>query len=270
MATGTVLDGLRDWIDDANRALSAAAPDALRQRVELLERLESLLDPAPDAAASLLGEATAARSKLEGANEAAYDALRSAIRQGDGGPMLLQSLARSRLASGTNDHDGYDYLDEIVAGLLQFDEPGPTSVEPTAEMVFYQPTPARHILDLFDRTAPTDRDVLIDLGSGLGHVALMTAICHMYQALGDRAADAANGVVTTAVRSTMLSTVVLFGLSFLFFMVSRDQLGGPVALTAFAPALFHLVVEPHTGWLLSKVYFGIVWLYALGFFHAIG
>lgn len=101
-------------------------------------------------------------------------------------------------------------------------------------------------------------------------IALMTAICHMYQALGDRAADAANGVITTAVRSTMLSTVILFGLSFLFFMVSRDQLGGVLALTAFAPALFCLVVEPHTGWLLSKVYFGLVWLYVLGFFHAVG
>jgi trans-aconitate methyltransferase len=44
-------------------------------------------------------------------------------------------------------------------------------------MVFYQPTPARHIFDLIARTALTERDVLVDLGSGLGHVSLLASIC---------------------------------------------------------------------------------------------
>src|SRR4029077_13768231 len=46
-----------------------------------------------------------------------------------------------------------------------------------SEMVSYQPTPARHIFDLIGRTELTERDVLIDLGSGLGHVKLMGSIC---------------------------------------------------------------------------------------------
>jgi predicted RNA methylase len=44
-------------------------------------------------------------------------------------------------------------------------------------MVFYQPSPARHIFDLIDRAALTERDIVVDLGSGLGHVPLLVAIC---------------------------------------------------------------------------------------------
>jgi len=59
---------------------------------------------------------------------------------------------------------------------LQFDEPDAEVAELAAEMVFYQPTPARHILDLLGRLALTERDVLVDIGSGLGHVPLLASI----------------------------------------------------------------------------------------------
>jgi predicted RNA methylase len=51
-------------------------------------------------------------------------------------------------------------------------------------MVFYQPTPARHIFDLLRRTALSEQDVLVDFGSGLGHVPLLTAICTGARSLG--------------------------------------------------------------------------------------
>lgn len=35
---------------------------------------------------------------------------------------------------------------------------------------------SRHIFDLLDRTALTDEDVLVDIGSGLGHVSMLTSI----------------------------------------------------------------------------------------------
>jgi len=56
-------------------------------------------------------------------------------------------------------------------------EPPAETVQLEAEMVAYQPTPARHIFDLIRRTALSERDFLIDLGSGLGHVPLMVSIC---------------------------------------------------------------------------------------------
>jgi trans-aconitate methyltransferase len=51
-------------------------------------------------------------------------------------------------------------------------------------MVPYQPTPARHIFDLIDRTQPDEQDVLIDLGSGLGQVPLMVAACTGARSVG--------------------------------------------------------------------------------------
>jgi len=51
-------------------------------------------------------------------------------------------------------------------------------------MVPYQPTPARHISDFIGRAALTERDLLIDLGSGLGHVTLIAAICSSARCTG--------------------------------------------------------------------------------------
>jgi len=100
-------------------------------------------------------------------------------------------------------------------------------------------------------------------------VALMTAVCHLYQAIGDRAPDAANRIITTAVRSSALSTAVLLALSLSLVAVLHALLGGLSALSAFVPFALLFVVAPHTGWLLSKVYFGAVWSYLLVVAHAL-
>jgi hypothetical protein len=107
--------------------------------------------------------------------------------------------------------------------------------------------------------------------SALVLVALMTAVCHLYQALDDRVADAANAIVTTAVRSATLSRDVLVVLCGLLFVVLRGPLGSVWALTAFAPlGLFWACRDPRAGWLLTKLYFGIVWLYVLELGRAAG
>jgi 4-hydroxybenzoate polyprenyltransferase len=102
-------------------------------------------------------------------------------------------------------------------------------------------------------------------------VALMTAVCHLYQALDDRVADAANAIVTTAVRSRTLARNVLVVLCACLFVTLRAPLGAAWALTAFAPlALFRACRDPRAGWLLTKLYFGIVWLYVLEMSRAAG
>jgi hypothetical protein len=185
MPTGSVRDGLRELIQIAERERESPTPDGLRRRIEVLERLESHLDdPQLRDDATLWQRAADARVALETANQQAYDTLRSAIQDGAGIGVAAEWLSHPALPPTAADHDGYDYLDEIVAGILQLDDPGPASIAPTSEMVFYQPTPARHLLDLFDRAALTGHDVLFDLGSGLGHVAIMTAICTRARAVG--------------------------------------------------------------------------------------
>ena len=102
-------------------------------------------------------------------------------------------------------------------------------------------------------------------------VGLMTAVCHLYQALDDRVSDAANAITTTAVRSPALSRNVLVGLSVLLFVTLRPTLGGVWALSAFTPlAIFFACDRPHVGWLLTKVYFGVMWLSVLGIARATG
>jgi Histone methylation protein DOT1 len=124
--------------------------------------------------------AKAIYTRLEAANFELYRAIRRGIQQGAGPDILLHWAHQSGLAKG----EGYDYLDELIIGLLQFEEPAPEVVPLGAEMVPYQPTPARHIFDLISRTALTDRDVLIDLGSGLGHVPLLASICTSARSIG--------------------------------------------------------------------------------------
>jgi 4-hydroxybenzoate polyprenyltransferase len=102
-------------------------------------------------------------------------------------------------------------------------------------------------------------------------VGLMTAVCHLFQALDDRVPDAANGIRTTAVRSPALSRNVLTAVSLLLFIALRAPFGTVVALTAFTPlVIFFLVSKPATGWLLTKAYFAVMWLSLLGVAGATG
>jgi 4-hydroxybenzoate polyprenyltransferase len=101
-------------------------------------------------------------------------------------------------------------------------------------------------------------------------VGLMTAVCHLFQALDDRVPDAANGIVTTAVRSLVLSRNVLVVLCVMLFFALRVPMGTAGAVTAFAPLAFFLVASPRGGWLLTKAYFGVMWLYVLGVAGAAG
>lgn len=96
-------------------------------------------------------------------------------------------------------------------------------------------------------------------------VGLMTAVCHLFQALDDREPDAANGIVTTAVRSPALARNVLIVASILLVAVVLAPLGVVAALTACTPlAIYFLVASPGTGWLLTKAYFAVLWLALLG------
>jgi hypothetical protein len=114
---------------------------------------------------------------LESVNFRLYDGIRRDIHRGAGGARLREWIPEGSGAANLVNSRGYDYLDELVSGVLQFEEPLAEVFRLESEMVAYQPTPARHIFDLIGRTALTERDFLIDLGSGLGHVTLMTSIC---------------------------------------------------------------------------------------------
>ena len=164
-------DAWRALLDGLEGLPALVAPDRLRERIEALDRLDA---PWPEhAEIEWLRRASAMRARLEAANTAQYAAIREAIRRGHG----REALRRWWRGDGALVHgDGYDWLDELVGGVLSFAAPAET-VALAPEMVFYQPTPARHILAMLDRLALDAADVLVDLGAGLGHVPLLAAAC---------------------------------------------------------------------------------------------
>lgn len=100
-------------------------------------------------------------------------------------------------------------------------------------------------------------------------VALMTAVCHVYQTLADREADAACGVATIAVHAPRLVPLTLVVLCGMLAMVVGSSGHSILALTAFAPILPYFFVENRTmGWLAVKAYFGVLWVVLLSDYHA--
>jgi hypothetical protein len=183
-----VLERLVEQFDE-NEAL-LLDPSQLRQRVEALDLLDSHFTDAPQPisanTAELYRRARAIYARLEAVNCELYGGIRDEIQRGGRPGVLLRwaaSSAEMEDVAGPANGMGYDYLDELISGVLQFDEP---DVEPVrrAEMVLYQPTPARHIFHLIALTALTATDVLVDLGSGLGHVPLLASILTSARSIG--------------------------------------------------------------------------------------
>lgn len=125
--------------------------------------------------------AQALRARLEEADTALHRRLRAAVRAGHG-PALFRRWQQE--SAGPIEGEGYDALDELLAGVLPLTDPGLGSRPLDAEMVFYQPTPARHVLDMLMCSCLGPRDVLVDLGSGLGHVPMLASICTGAHAVG--------------------------------------------------------------------------------------
>lgn len=149
-------------------------PAQWRRRIDMLEQLESWLVHHGDAGGAVLKRRMEAlMCELETINQQFYQSIRQDIQQGRGATSLLQWATGTPHAGA---EESYDPLDTLVSGVLDLAEPGDVP-ELEAEMVFYQPTPARHIFDFITRASITAHDTVIDLGAGLGHVTLLTAIC---------------------------------------------------------------------------------------------
>lgn len=184
-------DALLSFIGELEQRDALNKPGCLRRRLEALDKLDAYIAEwrsisfgDESIGAALHQQARTIAARLESANLRVYEGIRRDIRRGAGRESLFQWAPDWNTAASPEQGNGYDYLDELISGVLFFGEPSPEVVPLEAEMVPYQPTPARHIFDLLDRTRPNERDLLIDLGSGLGHVPLMASICTGAQCIG--------------------------------------------------------------------------------------
>ena len=161
-------------------------PENLLRRIEILYAMDTLWGDAVAGThgegsefARALGRTEAFRVRLEAANAVVFESIRAKIRHGTRRDALLPWLQRAgRKAEDGNPLPGlaFDASDEIASGVLQLRDPEKRGALPSPEMVFYQPTPVRHIVRFVELSALAAEDVLFDVGSGLGHVPILASI----------------------------------------------------------------------------------------------
>ena len=167
--------------------------ERLEERLIVLDRLDTEFggadagEFASETNSLIHGRAKALRIRLEAANAELYESVRTEIVRGGRPDTLLQWLrsSTSRYESGGPlPGMGFDWRDELVSSILQFSEPDELDRYRLPEMVPFQPTPVRHILDLIDASLLSEDDVFVDLGSGLGHVPLLVSMLKGVRSVG--------------------------------------------------------------------------------------
>jgi hypothetical protein len=188
---------LESTLDTLERATVREEEYAFGARLEAIEQIEFELIGALDARLeagedkgpllALRQRAVALRGALEEANGRVVESLRDRIRAGScRGAGLLDELRRYLALSpdAAGDDLAYDSFDVFAQGLIGSGpppgEPGPD--EP--EMVPYQPTPARLIVDLVTRAGMGSEEVFVDIGSGLGLAAILVALLSGARVIG--------------------------------------------------------------------------------------
>jgi hypothetical protein len=146
---------------------------------DVIERIKELLptDDRPDTLWALRHRAEQLRQRLRMLDGMLFREFRENIRlrRYTHAELRRQICAVVGDTADTRPDDDvrYDCLDAFVGGLL-LGAPVPEETQAREpEMVYYQPTAARIILQLIDRARITERDVLYDLGSGLGQVVML-------------------------------------------------------------------------------------------------
>jgi len=150
-------------------------------RVETIDRLEfymlgqmrvALDSPPAKDLLDLKDRAGRLRERLEEINARLFRKLRAQIKSGSlTGEKLKRELEKYGGDGGGSGR--YDGLDVLVSGLLRLDTSPQETRLREPEMVFYQPTPARVILELVEKMSIRPDEVFYDLGSGLGHVCIL-------------------------------------------------------------------------------------------------
>jgi hypothetical protein len=187
-----LMNGLESLVEQLEDERSLPRSNQLRLRLEALDRLETYREEIDQKDfggdshdAKLYRRAQALCKRLEAANLELYRSLRDEIKRGAGRNALSEWVGSARaMDGGIPIGVGYDYLDDLISGVLEFDQPDAGRVAMEPEMVPYQPTPARHIFSLIGMNELDANDVLIDLGCGLGHVPLLVSICTDARSVG--------------------------------------------------------------------------------------
>ncbi|MGB2634155.1 MAG: class I SAM-dependent methyltransferase [Candidatus Acidiferrum sp.] len=244
-------DALRRLVEQLDNDRSLFEPNQFRRRLEALDQLD-VYSPRINAQAAFAADsiepelcrrARAICARLEAANCELYESIRGEIQRGPQPDTLLRwihPLPHMEDDEACANGMGYDYLDELISGVFQFEEPAVGQISRDSEKVFYQPTPARHIFTLLKMTALTAADVLVDLGSGLGHVSLLASICTHASSVGIESESAYIGCARQCAQRLNLHDKVTF--------IHQDA-----RLADFSAGTVFYLYSPFTGSILNAV-----------------
>lgn len=128
------------------------------------------------------------KGRLAAVNERLFDRLRTQIRHGRYTPERLRSEFNHFTAyvAEAEDRDpiGLDNLDMLLDNIMGLSKrPGITD-QPDAGLIYYQPTPARVMLDLVDHAGLAPEDVFYDIGSGMGRAVILVHLLSGVRARG--------------------------------------------------------------------------------------
>jgi hypothetical protein len=201
------LEGDAELLDEGSFARRADAIDRLGFFLEGPAGAGQPSRGSAATAAQLTARAVVLRQRLEDVDKHLFRRLRADLRSGAcRGPALRATIG---LYTGPPDGEqprrsgepGFDSLDDFVHGLLLGKQAPRATRDLEPDMVPYQPTPARIILELADQAHLAPGDLLVDIGSGLGLVPILMHLLTGAHALGvevepayvdyarDRAAD---------------------------------------------------------------------------------
>lgn len=117
------------------------------------------------------------KTQLEALNAQLFTRLRTQIQRGEYTPITLRQtfnqFTNYQPGADHQAHIGYDGLDVLISGLFEIEPPPRASQTLAPDMVHYEPTPARAILDLVDHVDFMPDTVFYDVGSGLGQIAML-------------------------------------------------------------------------------------------------
>jgi hypothetical protein len=146
----------------------------------IIDRIEGLLQTInqPEELTTLKQPAERVKNQLEEIDDNLFQRLRADIRRGGCTGTALKGLIDEYVGcnsrrSRQQDEIGYDSLDVFINGLLLINTVPVETKDREPEMVYYQQTPARIILELVEKAHLTGEDVFYDLGSGLGQVPIL-------------------------------------------------------------------------------------------------
>ena len=167
--------------------------DNIAARFEALKTLDFLgeaykFQAGQGLASSGLRRVRALGGALEARNQDYFQRLRTGIRTGEVTPRklrnLLESNCRYRQDDSTWLHFRGDAADALAAGLFRSDCPPQPWEGSDSEMIHYESTPVSALLELVDRVPLAGADRFVDIGSGLGQVALLVHLLTGVEAIG--------------------------------------------------------------------------------------